>query len=138
LVAGVTEMLVVNSTQPLLTVLLSHSNTAINNATDLRCGFHVFGVPNDRCVLCAGATKILVVNSTQPLLSTGQLRWALDNVASTLTPSCTSFLDDVYQNGQVTNNIPLNAQATLKDPATLENEAVSKEEGSATTVCHGA
>ncbi len=86
--------------------------------------------------MCAAATHTLVVNSTQPLLSTGQLRWALDNIASTLTPSCTSFLDDVYANGEVTNYIPLNAQATLKDPATLENEAVSKEEGSATTVWH--
>ena len=34
------------------------------------------------------AARVLVLNNTQPLLKSGQLRWALNNVATAETPSC--------------------------------------------------
>ena len=37
----------------------------------------------------SSAARVLVLNNTQPLLgSSGQLRWALNNVATYKTPSC--------------------------------------------------
>ena len=36
----------------------------------------------------AAATRVLVLNNTQPLLPSGQLRWALNNVATYDAPSC--------------------------------------------------
>ncbi|KAK9907756.1 hypothetical protein WJX75_009340 [Coccomyxa subellipsoidea] len=39
------------------------------------------------------ATKTLLVNLTQPLLPNGQLRWALNNVATFGTPTCAPTLD---------------------------------------------
>ncbi|CAL8462933.1 g2467 [Coccomyxa elongata] len=43
-------------------------------------------------------TKTLLVNLTQPLLPNGQLRWALNNVATFGTPSCLPTLDLVRRN----------------------------------------
>ncbi len=36
----------------------------------------------------SSAARVLLLNNTQPLLSSGQLRWALNNVATYKTPSC--------------------------------------------------
>ena len=38
-------------------------------------------------------TVKLFINLTQPLLPTGQLRWALNNVAYTKNPPCSPLLD---------------------------------------------
>lgn len=43
-------------------------------------------------------TVNLLLNITQPLMKqTGQLRWALNNVAGQVTPPCTALLDLVYE-----------------------------------------
>lgn len=43
-------------------------------------------------------TLQLLLNITQPLMrQTGQLRWALNNVAGQVTPPCTALLDLVYE-----------------------------------------
>ena len=38
------------------------------------------------------ATRVVRLNNTQPLLRTGQLRWALNNVVSAVTPNCGAYL----------------------------------------------
>eukprot|EP00884_Botryococcus_braunii_P009161 jgi/Botrbrau1/18246/Bobra.0844s0001.1 len=75
------------------------------------------------------ATRTLLLNNTQPLLTTGQLRWALNNVAAQLTPSCTSFLDNAYANGAVTNYIPLQQRGTTRDAAPRIDDALTNESG---------
>jgi hypothetical protein len=39
------------------------------------------------------AAKTVVFNMTQPLLSSGQLKWAINNVAMPSNPPCTPVLD---------------------------------------------
>ncbi|KAK9837176.1 hypothetical protein WJX81_008696 [Elliptochloris bilobata] len=41
------------------------------------------------------AARVLLLNNTQPLLSSGQLRWALNNVATYKTPSCQPTLNQI-------------------------------------------
>lgn len=43
-------------------------------------------------------TLELLLNITQPLMrQTGQLRWALNNVAGQVTPACQPLLDLIYE-----------------------------------------
>ena len=43
----------------------------------------------------SSAARVLLLNNTQPLLRSGQLRWALNNVATYKTPSCLPTLAQV-------------------------------------------
>ena len=38
----------------------------------------------------------IYLNVTQPILPNGQLHWALNNIASYKTPTCTPLLKDLY------------------------------------------
>ena len=48
----------------------------------------------------SSAVRVLLLNNTQPLLSSGQLRWALNNVATYKTPSCLPTLAQARHPGQ--------------------------------------
>ena len=41
-------------------------------------------------------TRTVGFNQTQPLIATGQVRWALNNIAHDSQPPCTSILQEVY------------------------------------------
>lgn len=51
---------------------------------------------NRGSVTAGNVTTRIHFNITQPILSKGQLHWALNNVASYRTPSCTPLLEDLY------------------------------------------
>ncbi|KAI8468177.1 MAG: Cupredoxin [Monoraphidium minutum] len=49
--------------------------------------------------------KRFVIQSTQPLFPTGQLKWALDNVANADKPSCSNLLGDLQANPQLLTSL---------------------------------
>ena len=59
-------------------------------------------------------------NQTQPLIATGQVRWALNNVAHDSVPPCTPTLLDVYNNPDYAEQfaVPSNSFRNLTAPGT--------------------
>ncbi|KAI7841690.1 hypothetical protein COHA_004557 [Chlorella ohadii] len=74
------------------------------------------------------ATLSMLLNITQPLMNqTGQLRWAINNVAGQVTPPCQALLDLVKKDSSWIEN-------NLADPAAYNQpgfnaSALGKEEG---------
>lgn len=65
-------------------------------------------------------TRTVGFNQTQPLIATGQIRWALNNVAHDSVPPCTPTLLDVYNNPDYAEQfaVPANSFQNLTAPGT--------------------
>lgn len=78
-------------------------------------------------------TRTVAYNQTQPLIATGQIRWALNNVAHDSVPPCTPTLLDVYNNPDYAEQyaVPANSIRNLTAPGTqvsCSNHPLSAED----------